>query len=188
MDAERFTLKGFQKSILIRFIVITAMGGIIATLVFFFITKRKLDEVIYTFHLPRSIDEFLFPYVIGANLAGLLIVIIALVLAMRITFWKVAGPLYRISQDIQKLIDGDLTVNIRLRKDDEFKDMAGDFDLMGNSMREKFRKIKDTFTKLTVTTADMGLCSDDKGLLREKNVRLKENIEELREGLHVFKI
>ncbi|MDO9289645.1 MAG: methyl-accepting chemotaxis protein [Thermodesulfovibrionales bacterium] len=188
MRTERFTLKGFQRNMLLRFIVITAIGGIVATILFYVITNRRLEEVIYTFHLPSSLDEFLLPYVITANLAGLLIVMIALILAMKSTFWKVAGPLFRVSQDIQKLIDGDLTVNIRLRKDDEFKDIAEDFDLMGKSMRDKFLKIKDRFAELSATAADMGIYHDDRELFKQKNDLLKKNIEELREGLDAFKI
>jgi len=188
MRTERFTLKGFQKNMLLRFIVITAIGGIVATILFYVITNRRLEEVIYTFHLPNSIDEFLLPYVITANLAGLLIVMIALILAMKSTFWKVAGPLFRVSQDIQKLTDGDLTVKIRLRKDDEFKDIAEDFDLMGKSMRDKFLKVKERFAELSVTAVDMGIYYNDRELFKQKNDLLKKNIEELREGLDAFKI
>ncbi len=188
MRTERFTLKGLQRNMLMRFIVVTAIGGIVATILFYIITNRRLEEVIYTFHLPSSIDEFLLPYVITANLAGLLIVIIALILAMKSTFWKVAGPLFRVSQDIQKLIDGDLTVNIRLRKDDEFNDIAEDFDLMGKSMRDKFFKVKERFAELSATATDMGIYHDDRKLFKQKNDLLKKNIEELREGLDAFKI
>lgn len=188
METERFTLKGFQRNMLTRFIVIAAIGGIVTTLLFYVITKRRLDEIFYTPHLPRSIDDFLLPYVITANLVGLLIVMITLVLTMRATFWKVAGPLFRISQDIQKLVDGDHTVNIRLRKDDEFKDIAEDFDLMRKSTGGRFRKIKEHCAELSNTAADMWLCYDDKELLKGKNVQLKKNIGELREGLDEFKI
>lgn len=188
MRTERFTLEGFQKNMLLRFIVITAIGGIVATILFYVLTSRRLNEVIYTFHLPDSINEFLLPYMITANLTGLLVVIIALILAMKSVFWKVAGPLFRISQDIQKLIDGDLTVNIRLRKDDEFKDLAEDFDLMGKSMRDKFVKIKERFSELSGTVTDMSICHDDKELFKEKKDLLKKNIKELREGLDAFKI
>ncbi len=188
MVTERFTLKGFQRNMLKRFIVITAIGGVAAALLFYVITKRRLNEIIYTFHLPRSINDFLLPYVITTNLIGLFIVMIALVLTMKLAFWKVAGPLFRVSQDIQKLTDGDLTVNIRLRKDDEFKDIAQDFDLMGKSMREKFVNIKEKFSELFSTAADMGIYYDNKELLEKKNAQLKRNIEELREGLDAFKI
>lgn len=188
METDRFTLKGFQRNMLTRFIVIAAIGGIVTTLLFYVITKRRLDEVLYTPHLPRSIYDFLLPYVITANLIGLLIVIIALILTMRATFWKVAGPLFRISQDIQKMIDGDHTVNIRLRKDDEFKDIAEDFDLMRKSIGGRFRKIKEHCAELSNTAADMWLCYDDKELLKGENTQLGKNIEELREGLDEFKI
>lgn len=188
METGRFTLKGFQKNMLIRFISIAAMSAVIAPLLFFIMTKKRLEDVLYTFHLPRSIDDFLLPYVLTANLAGLLIVIIALILTMKSTFWRVAGPLYRVSQDVQKLIDGDLCVNIRLRKADEFKDIAEDFDQMGKSMREKFRRIKDDCTKLSTTAADMGIHHADKDLLREKNAILGKTIDGLKEGLNAFKI
>jgi methyl-accepting chemotaxis protein len=188
MDRGRFTLKGFQRSMLIRFIVIAAIGGVISTLLFYLITRKKLDEILYTFHLPRSIDDVLLSYVIIANLTGLFFVIISLVLSMKSTFWKVTGPLFRMSQDIQKLIDGDLAVNIRLRKDDEFKDIAEDFDSMGKEMKERFMKIKEKFSELSITAAYMGVHMDEIDLLREKNMQLKKNIDELHEGLDAFKI
>jgi len=188
MRTNRFTLKGFQKNMLKRFIAITAIGGVVAPLLFSVMAKRRLDEIFYTFHLPKSIDEFLLPYVITANLTGLFIVIVALVFTMKSAFWKVSGPLFRVSQDIQKLIDGDLTVNIRLRKGDEFKDMAKDFDVMGKAMREKFIKIKEKSEKLLDTAVDMGLYHDEKEILKQKNMQLKKNIDELREGIDAFKI
>ncbi len=188
MERERFTLKGFQRSVLIRFIAIAAGSNIIATVVFYLITKRRLDEVFYTFHLPRNIEQFILSYVITANLVSLFVVMVVLVLTMRSTFWKVAGPLFRVSQDVQKLIDGDLTVNIRLRKDDEFKDIASDFDLMGKAMKEKFSKVKKQFSELLSIATDMGIYYDDREALRKRNEMLKKNIEELKEGLNAFKI
>lgn len=77
--------------------------------------------------IPESIAYNLMPvfHKINAILAVGIPVIIAglLILGIRISH-KIAGPIYRMEKDLDEIAKGNLSLRIRLRRGDEFVDLA----------------------------------------------------------------
>jgi len=61
---------------------------------------------------------------------------------------KIAGPAYAIARDLKRLADGDLTVEIRLRKGDFHLEAADALNFTAGVLRTKMKAIKDELAKL----------------------------------------
>lgn len=75
------------------------------------------------------------------------------VLALAITFGLalffshfIAGPIYRFEKTLEQMREGNLTVNVRLRKNDELKDVADLFNQTLAGLRNRLRKERDAVT------------------------------------------
>ena len=75
------------------------------------------------------------------------------VLALAITFGLalffshfIAGPIYRFEKTLEQMREGNLNVNVRLRKNDELKDVADLFNQTLASLRNRVRKERDGLT------------------------------------------
>jgi methyl-accepting chemotaxis protein len=56
---------------------------------------------------------------------------------------KLAGPIYRIEQDLEVIRQGDLTCQIRLRKNDTLTELADSVNETTTDLRARIQEIKD---------------------------------------------
>jgi ABC-type sugar transport system permease subunit len=75
--------------------------------------------------------------------AGLLVLIIQIALLTIFISHKLAGPIYRFEKVCQSLIQGDYTVQIRLRKGDEMQNLAHLLDNVIQLTRERMLVLRD---------------------------------------------
>jgi methyl-accepting chemotaxis protein len=73
---------------------------------------------------------------------GLLIIAISFLLSLYFSHY-VAGPIYRFEKTFEAMREGDLSMFVRLRKRDEFKDTAEVFNQALTSLRHRVQKERD---------------------------------------------
>lgn len=128
-----------QLRLLIKVLGIVVVGvGIMAT-VFYFYSNREITESYRQFHVSaKNFLDYLWPAVISSF-------ILAIIAAIAITLFlpgKIAGPLYRIENDLkEKISKGDLTVKMILRKGDDVTDLAEAINMTIGKLRHKVEKI-----------------------------------------------
>jgi len=76
------------------------------------------------------------------KLASALAIVVLLVTLMNIGgavyfAHRISGPLYRIKQSLRKVGEGDLSVLINLRENDELQELKDEFNEMVNNLRER---------------------------------------------------
>ncbi|MBD3320875.1 MAG: hypothetical protein GF350_07270 [Chitinivibrionales bacterium] len=76
--------------------------------------------------------------------AGFFLVIIQIVLLTIFFSHRLAGPIYRFEKACHSLIEGNYTKEIRLRKNDEMKNLASLFNDAIRVTRERLRMLEDT--------------------------------------------
>ncbi|OOZ38644.1 hypothetical protein BOW53_14715 [Solemya pervernicosa gill symbiont] len=81
------------------------------------------------------------------GLAELFIVGIVYFLGIRLSH-QVAGPVYVVSNSLEKMGDGDLSFKVRLRKRDFFREVEGDFNDNVEKLRERIVALKTIAQKL----------------------------------------
>ncbi len=118
----------------------------------------------------------------------LMAVILLMAIASIFISHKIAGPIYRFEKVAMSIGEGDLTTKFRLRKGDEFKDLADALEDMERSLRYK---IMDALVPLKETSDDLDKLSHNiKETAEERQLisRLRSNLNKLEEELSAFKV
>lgn len=91
------------------------------------------------FHVKaRNFLDFLLPVVISSFLISLVVGVIGSLFFPK----PIAGGIYRIEQDLQRVIDqGDLTIQITLRNGDQVSTLAEQINSLLSDFRGKFAKV-----------------------------------------------
>jgi methyl-accepting chemotaxis protein len=121
-----------------------------------FLNVKKLSEILLPFLLVSSLTSIV---------AGMLL---ALFLPQ-----KIAGPIFRIEQDLQKVREGDLTKKVTLRCHDIMKELAEHVNVTVADIRYLLRDIKEVQTNLEVKLSDVE-SEEIKGLLDQQKTNLEK--------------
>jgi methyl-accepting chemotaxis protein len=136
----------YQIRIILIFVLISFLVSIAAVACFNFFAIQELEMVMWSTHINvQSTGELVRPLFITVNTAGFIIVSLLIVAAALLIVRKTSGPLYRMSQDMERAAGGDLSLNISLRQKDEFKGIAEDLDNVMQSIRERFQFINEQY-------------------------------------------
>jgi len=138
-----FIKNSAQSHFIFRFLLISFMGGIGAVSAFNILASRKIDTVLYSMRMPKiSPGGLLWNEMLYSNIFVIIFTMVVFAITARGLYIKVNGPLKKITSDINRLAKGDLSMDIRLREDDEFKDFAADLNQVTSSFRQNFNTIK----------------------------------------------
>lgn len=178
------TDRGFQMRIILTFVLISFLVSIAAIACFNFFAMKKLEALMWSTHINvQSTGELFVPLFMKVNITGFIVVSILMIVAALLIIKKTSGPLFRMSKDIERATNGDLSVNISLRQKDEFKDIANDLDHVLHSIRERFQFINNQYSGISDNL--------DKIHQREADARdysaVFSGIERIEEKLEEFK-
>lgn len=127
----------------VMFVVFISVG--LMALSFYIFADQEAGESYRQFHVNvKNLREMLMPAVVIASLVGLLTAaFISIFLPLK---W--AGPVYRIESELKSGLEkGTLKLNFKLRKGDEFSELAHSLDT--------------TFSKVRTRVADVNAATDD---------------------------
>ncbi len=131
-----------QTNFIMRFVVISLLGGIAALTAFNFLSYKKIDSVLYSMRMPRiSPGGLLWNEMFYTNLFVIIFVLIVFALTARSLFIRIHGPLKKLTSDILRMENGDLNYEVSLREKDEFKEFAQDLTEMSGELNRRFREI-----------------------------------------------
>ena len=133
--------KKLQLRLLFRVVGILLVGVMISTLVFYFYSNREIGHTYRMAHI-RAGDflDFLLPIVIISFAIS-----IAVGIAMALFFPRaIAGPLYRIERELERLAAGDFATNIGLRRGDELVELADRINSVSKGLGKKMTVLVDT--------------------------------------------
>ncbi|MEW6599612.1 MAG: methyl-accepting chemotaxis protein [Nitrospirota bacterium] len=137
---------GVQIRYALLFVLISLISNVIAVTVFNSMALKRLDALMWSTHIGvSSTDEVIRPVFIFVNAVNFIVVALMLVLTGFLMMKKTSGPLIRMTRDIRKISDGDLTFQIALRQKDDFKDVADELNRMTDSLREYFTELKNRY-------------------------------------------
>ena len=89
--------------------------------------------------LQQKLFEYIFPKVLIAELATILVLAF---FALRLTH-QIAGPVYRLEQNMLKMAQGNYRLQTVLRNRDEFNELAEALNLLGQSYCKRIDKISE---------------------------------------------
>lgn len=113
--------RNFQRWLLLRISGTVILCVAVAAVVLYFYSRRELGESFYTAHITvRRVSDLLLPVILAGSAVSL---ISGLVLALFLP-QKIAGPLFHIEKDLNRVGEGDLTVTINLRGKDPLQEFV----------------------------------------------------------------
>lgn len=125
---------------------------LVGTLLIVVLIATLVTTVINHYFLLSSIVDFTMEYSRGptgmellmASVRPLAIIlpVVFVVLAIMVVFisHRIAGPLYRLKQYMEKIENGDYSVTLKFRQNDAIHDVAESFNRMVAGIRHKFDK------------------------------------------------
>ena len=180
---------GMQIRYSVLFVIIAVLGNICAVAAFNTLASKKLDSVIWSTHINvESTDQLIGPLFIYVNAATFAFITILLILTGIWMIRNASGPLNRMSKDISRIAEGDLSTNISLREKDEFQDVAIDLKNMAEKLRADFSSTKDNCLNISTSLGTLKTLLDAGKISEGSYDTVLENINNLKSGLNKFQI
>jgi methyl-accepting chemotaxis protein len=147
-----FLSRSIQPRLLLGFAVLILVVVAIACGLFYVLANRELSAEYYKAHSTlRYVMQNLLPWLLLVNLAGILV---ALFLAVFYTH-RIAGPAYRIQQDLKKIGQGILTTRVRTRRKDQLKGLESETNRVVQELEQGIHQVKGSLLKLESNLADL---------------------------------
>jgi len=109
--------------------------------IYFYFANEEITSSFQMFHIKaRSFLDMLLPMVVGSFFISLIAGVVATLFFPK----SYAGSLYRIEQDLQQVLQGDLTKRLTQRKGDAGTAVVGQLNQLIASFRDKFSMIQAT--------------------------------------------
>lgn len=155
----------FQKDFIIKYCVLVLIAAILLSLIVYFFCGTTVTSVFKDSRLRiLNTNDFILPYLFWSSVIA---VICAVAVCWRMTMIisnRLAGPLYRLEQDLAQVAQGDLTVNIRVRRKDEFQSLARILNDLTGDWRNDIVAIKNKVAELDKSS---DLSSKDRNTLNK---------------------
>ena len=153
----------FQRWLLMRIVGAIIVSAGVAALILYFYSRQELGESFYSAHITvRRVSDLLLPVILAGSAVSLVSgIFLALFLPQ-----KIAGPLYRVEQDLSKMGQGDLTVNVKLREGDTLKDFVAVVNANIDELRDRVE-----FVQRGLKDLDQGSLSDSQ---KDASLKLSE--------------
>ncbi len=169
----RFVKKDVQYwliSVMVSFFTISLSAGFF---IFYIWSHRKIGKTFYRAHYTINyVSDMLLPVII---ICGLICFTFCVVFAL-IFQQRIAGPLYRIEEDLKKVAQGDFSVKVRIRATDKFHSLESVVNEVIERTKEELGGIRSSILKI------------DTLLDKSRYEEAKLEIEHLKERLEKLKL
>jgi methyl-accepting chemotaxis protein len=151
-----FTRKDFQSRFILRFLIVSSMGSLMAVVLFNVLAYKKINGLLFSMIIPAvNTGSVLFSEALYANIVAAAFVILMFVVTAGGLYNRVVGSLFRIRVDLQRLKAGDLSSPVLLRKEEEFKDFADEINVMVVELNHRFADMKSHVRQIDTAVRDM---------------------------------
>lgn len=138
--------RAMQLRMITRISLILFVSQILCGLIFLYFSNQEVTESFQMFHIKaRNFLDFLWPVVLSAVVVSLVIGFFASLFFPK----PIAGGLYRIEEDLKRVITGgDLTIRIKLRDGDQVTGLAQQVNLLLAHMQSRIGRSQDELNRL----------------------------------------
>lgn len=174
-----FIKKKFQRDFMLKFCGLVVAGSVVSGAIIFIMSKSTLTTAFENSRLViKSTADFIMPAVLLSSIVVLILVGLATIIITLFTSHKIAGPLYRMEQDVKEVAAGNLKAKFNLRLGDELKGMAESLEAMVRELQSKLTAIKNAFFELE--SAIEPLNKDNTQASKEILKKIKQELDKLK--------
>lgn len=140
----------FQNKFIARFFAMVVIGSVVMGGIVYFFCGRTLTTVFINSRLKvMSTADFILPGLLLSSLVVIIVVGLATAFMALYVSHRIAGPVYRLHTDVQKMHAGNLKQIFRLRDHDEMKPLA-------LALNEMVRKIQQDVSVIKAEAEALG--------------------------------
>ncbi len=133
-----FIDRAFQARFILQFCGIVAVGGALVIVFLYFIgLHSKTVAIVNSSVVVQTTSDFLLPVLAQTLLVVAILVSIGVIATTLFVSHKIAGPLFHFKKAMEKLGEGDFTVRVHLRQNDQLKEIADSFNAMAEKLKER---------------------------------------------------
>ena len=123
-----FIKREFQTKFILKFCALVALTALISAIVVYLFLSRSVTTVFENSKIViKPSTEFVMPGLILSSLVSILLVSLATIVTVLFISHRIAGPLYKLENSLERMAEGDLSFDISLRKNDETKTLSEAF-------------------------------------------------------------
>ena len=183
-----FLSKSTQPKLLLGVATLFLVLVVIAGGLFYLLANKELSTEYYKAHSTlRNVMENLLPWLLLVNFLRM---VVLLFLAVFYTH-RIAGPTYRIQQDLRKIGQGILTTRVRTRKKDQLKELEAEINEMTEELGRTIQETKEDFFKLESNLGELEGATKSKELsapqLHQLMDKTRSCLERINRRLSFFK-
>ncbi len=188
-----FINKVFQSEFILKFCGLVAIGSTVFGIIVYLFSKHTLTTSFENSRLViKSTADYLFPGLLfGGLIVAIFTALAASVIVMLMTH-RIAGPMYRFEKYINEIGSGRLCSDLKIRKKDQFQNMAGSLNKMTQDLKLGLVEVSEVSEKLDKLIGQLSDSSSREILLKEDIKRivseLKKDKQNLSKALGYFKI
>lgn len=154
-----FVDRKFQTGFILKFCSVVAIGGVVTIAVLYFLAMRSTTvSIINSRVVAVKTSDFLLPILLQTILIVMIVVSLATIVLTLLVSHRIAGPIYRLKNVLELLGDGDFSSDFRIRRLDQFQEVADTLNATVkkirqnlNSMKGSFRSLKDGLDRFSET-------------------------------------
>ena len=130
-----FIDRSYQGGVVARIVMICSAGMLLELGLFNYLSYGNIESMRWKTHIGiERISEIVSFYLVYSSLFSIFVTVGVLYLFLSSVLKKTAGPIYRLNKDIGSAADGNLSLSIWLRGEDDFKETAAELDRMNSSV------------------------------------------------------
>jgi methyl-accepting chemotaxis protein len=143
--------KEFQMIFIIKFCLLVILGAIVSGAVIYLVSQGSATTVFENSRIRiKSTADFILPAVLLSTAVVTVLVGLASVIVTLYTSHKIAGPIYRIEKDLEKVMLGDLRVKFNLRKKDQLQALAAMIEALVGNLGDDIKELRQVRSQLVI--------------------------------------
>ncbi len=144
-----FIDKSFQFKFIIKFCIIIILTSLIIGGLIYYLNQNTTTVAFENLKVVvKTTADFLLPITLQILL---IVTILASLVAIGLTLFtshKIAGPLFRLTQELNKMKNGDFSSKINIRAKDQLQKVIGEFNELRVSVNKSVEKIKTNWDEI----------------------------------------
>jgi len=132
---DYFIKKEFQIRFIIKFCLLVILGTLILGSIVYLMSSSTVTTTFVGSRLKiTNTGDFIMPVLLLGGAIVIIAIGLATIAVTLFTSHKIAGPLYHLEKDLDRLAQGDFGVRFDLRKNDELQRLRNGLNLMAKSL------------------------------------------------------
>lgn len=141
-----FIDKSFQSKFIVKFCLLIIIATLLMSALIYWFNRQTNTVAFENLRVVvKSTADFLLPIILQIVIVVTIVVGMATIAITLFTSHKIAGPLYRLKAETEKIKNKDLSSQVSIRAKDQLQKMASEFNEMRSELKNSVNSIKNNW-------------------------------------------